>query len=160
MMDPLSALSIAASVVQFVQFGASLVSKTHEIYASNEGTLAMNVQVEVATRRLIDLVDSLRDPSFAGSSLPLVESQSLQNICNKCVSISNELFSRLDKLMVHDAHTYRKWKSFRQALKSVWSKDGIEAIRKRLEVCKDELDIHLVVSIRYFQHFITQSFVY
>ncbi|KAE9368295.1 hypothetical protein N431DRAFT_493784 [Stipitochalara longipes BDJ] len=147
-MDPLSALSIAASVVQFVQFSASLVSKTHEIYTSNEGTLSANVQAEAATKLLIDLVDKLRDPPVTDCSFPPAEFQALGDICNECVGISNELLARLDKLRVQDSHNHRKWKSFRQALKSVWSKDGIEAIRKRLAAGKDELDMHLIVSIR------------
>jgi hypothetical protein len=147
-MDPLSALSVAASVVQFVQFGASLVSKTHEIYASHEGTLSANVQVEAATKRLIGLVDGLRGPLVAGNSFPSVGSQELEDICNKCISISKELLARLNKLRVQDTHKHRKWKSFRQALKSVWSKDGIEATRKQLAACKDELDMHMTVSIR------------
>lgn len=147
-MDPLSALSIAASVVQFVQFGASLVSKTHEIYTSNEGKLSANVRAEVATKRLVDLVDKLRDPLVSGSSERSIESQELELICNKCVAISNELLGRLDKLRVQDRENHRKWKSFRQALKSVWSKDGIEAIRKQLAACKDELGMHLIVATR------------
>jgi len=37
-MDPISALSIAAAVVQFIQFASSVASQAYAIYKSPEGT--------------------------------------------------------------------------------------------------------------------------
>jgi hypothetical protein len=43
-MDGLSALSVAASVAQFIEFGHSIVSKSNEIYNSAHGASIQNVE--------------------------------------------------------------------------------------------------------------------
>ena len=55
---------------------------------------------------------------------------------------------RLDKLRIEDGAKKRRWKSFRQALQSVWSKSSIDVIAKRLESFRKELDGHILVSLR------------
>jgi hypothetical protein len=54
-MEPLSALSVAASVAQFLEFGYSLVSKSREIYGSAQGTSIQNAELETATNHLLGL---------------------------------------------------------------------------------------------------------
>ncbi|KAF8846688.1 hypothetical protein BDZ45DRAFT_755757 [Acephala macrosclerotiorum] len=53
MMDPLAALSIAAAVIQFVDFGLTLVSEGVEFYES--GSLAKNDELELITKDLTRL---------------------------------------------------------------------------------------------------------
>ena len=59
-MEPLSALSVAAAVVQFVDFGSSLVSKSREIYKSSQGASIGQAESEIATKRLVDLNERLK----------------------------------------------------------------------------------------------------
>jgi hypothetical protein len=56
-MDLLSALSVAASIVQFLQLGCSLVSKTRQIH--NDGTPLNHPECEDATKRLLGLTRSV-----------------------------------------------------------------------------------------------------
>jgi hypothetical protein len=148
-MDPVSALGIAASVVQFLQFGSSLVSKSRQIYS--QGALSDHVECESTTRRLIELTkqitNSLTDLGSLGALS--LDSQALQKICEKCVELSNELLSRLADLHVDETHKARKWKSFRQALKTVCSKERINDIAGRLKACSVELHLHLIMAIKY-----------
>jgi hypothetical protein len=64
-MDPFSALSIATSVAQFVEFGCSLVSETRQIYKSLDGATVSQVETSLAATRLLELSErmksSLRD---------------------------------------------------------------------------------------------------
>jgi len=55
MLDPVSALGVAAAVVQFVDYGTQIVSKGRKIYRSGDGTLAENVELEATSSRLRDL---------------------------------------------------------------------------------------------------------
>src|SRR6266536_6475334 len=116
-MDPLSALSIAASVAQFIQFASSLVSKSHQIYA--EGALVDHVECENATKRLVNLTNEVQSSLGDLGSLGKLseDSEALRTICVRCGKLSEDLISRLSDLRVDRKH--RKWKSFRQALKSV-----------------------------------------
>lgn len=157
-MDPLSALSVASSVVQFVQFGCSLVSKGQEIYDSEGGSLLKHVECEEATNRLVELTEKLRPalrdcrankPAPAGD---IGSVAAIEDICDNCLAISKELIALLGKLRVKEDCKRRKWFSFRQALRSVWSKGDLDAIEKRLLACKKELDSHLIANIRYMLH--------
>jgi hypothetical protein len=148
-MDPVSALGIAASVVQFLEFGCSLVSKSRQIYS--QGALSDHVESESATRRLVELTEQIRNSLTDLGSLGALslDSQTLKRICENCVELSNELLSRLVDLHVDETHKARKWKSFRQALNTVCSKQKIDEIAGRLKICRDELNLHLITAIKY-----------
>lgn len=63
-----------------------------------------------------------------------------------CISIAQELAERFRKLKVDRNH--RRWKSFRQALKTVWSKESIDALRIRLSMFQSEMIVHILVDVR------------
>lgn len=150
-MDGLSALSVAASIAQFIEFGCSLVSKSNEIYDSVHGASIQNVESAAATKRLIELSEGMK-ASLEFERISGVHTskqrESLEAICDGCIAVSAEFLTRLDRLKIQDGLKNRRWKSFRQALKSVWSKSAIGEIGKRLESFKKELDAHVLVSLR------------
>jgi hypothetical protein len=184
-MDPLSALSVAASVAQFLEFGCSLVSKTRQIYKSASGATISQAETTIATRRLLELTQRLKaslegkitpglpeapdtaaDEELGGEALEakILENKKLEEkrseerrlaksfeaickICDSCVLLSNELLGRLKKLEVEEGVKHRKFKSLRQALKSVWSSSEICDITDRLQSLRRELNDHLTVSL-------------
>lgn len=188
-LDPLSALSVAASVVQFVDFARKIVSKGKQLYKSPGGALRENEQTETATKRLQDLILKLKD-SFntpgtqrdpPQSPVPWAAEESedakelserqdrqrrerqeylqqeeeekerdlrLQEIYNECAAVSAELLKHLRDIKVPKGQEHRQWRSFRQALKSVWSKDGVDDMARRLSVLREELDTHVLVLLR------------
>ncbi|PMD34400.1 hypothetical protein L207DRAFT_468687 [Hyaloscypha variabilis F] len=149
-MDGLSALSVAASVAQFIEFGCSLVSKSKEIYESTRGLPKVYVEAENATNRLLELSRRLttsleieKQSMHSDSS----DSDPLKIICEECVKLSEKLLKKLEKLRLADGQNKRHWKSFRQALKTVWSKSSIDEIAKRLQSYRTELDSHILISL-------------
>lgn len=150
-MDGLSALSVAASVTQFIEFGCSLVSKSKEIYRSANGASLQQVEAESAIKRLLELSGRIKASSRLETQIPPIvwEDQALQAICDGCILVSNELLQKLEKLKVQDGQKFRRYKSFRQALKSVWSKGAVDDIVIRLDAFRKEMDAHVLVSLRY-----------
>jgi len=148
-MDPLSALGIAASVAQFIQFGCSLVSKSRQLY--HNGALPDYIECESATTRLIELTSSIEDSLNDLEALEKLstDSEALRVICTNCIKLSKDLLARLDDLRLDDKNKSKKWKSFRQALKSVSSKGRLDRIAGKLAECREELNHHIVISIRY-----------
>ena len=59
-MDPLSALSVAAAVVQFVDFGIEILVKGKELYESANGALSENIPIQAASERLQSLAGDLQ----------------------------------------------------------------------------------------------------
>jgi hypothetical protein len=146
-MDPLSALSIAAAVVQFVQFGCSLVSKAYQYHGSASGNLPEHIECESATARVVKLTEGIKSSASKVTFGP--EEKAIEAVCQACSEISNELLARLQKLRLQPGIRERRWKSFRQALKTIWLKEDMEVMEKRLLTCQRELDSHLIASTWY-----------
>ena len=72
----------------------------------------------------------------------------MAHLASKCKVIADELLTILQQLKV-DGTPHRKWKSFRQALKSVRKKGEIEALQKGLDRYGSQLNVHFTAIIRY-----------
>ncbi|KAF2647570.1 hypothetical protein K491DRAFT_643854, partial [Lophiostoma macrostomum CBS 122681] len=146
MIDPISALSVAAAAVQFVDFSRKLVCKSKELYNSLDGVLRDNEKTETVTMRLKGMAQELQPPRksvrsvASGKASTPKTSARLQSICTECNEVSDELVDHLRRLRVPDGSVGRKWKSFRQALKSVWSKKEIDRMAQRLASLRAEID--------------------
>jgi len=62
-MDPLAAVSLAGTVIQFLDFAGKIVSKSHELYTVQDGALAGNIELQDATDRLTTLSKTLGSAS-------------------------------------------------------------------------------------------------
>ncbi|KAF4627148.1 hypothetical protein G7Y89_g11005 [Cudoniella acicularis] len=108
-----------------------------------------HADLESAMKRFIQLIDSIKTSLGELEVLGLLSSDSkaLEVICGNYMELSQELLMRLEDFRINGNHSSRKWKSFRQALKSVCSTTKIDGIAMRLEKYQDELNLHLVTSI-------------
>jgi hypothetical protein len=140
MMDPLSTIGLVGNIVQFVDFGSKLISKSVELYRSTEGALDENLDTETATNHLKDLNEKLKNGAKSTGDT------TLKDLCEACDKVARELLEALDKVKVKGKH--EKWKSIRKALRSVWSKEHIEELEQRLARLRAELNLHLVVDLR------------
>jgi hypothetical protein len=140
MMDPLSTIGLVGNIVQFVDFGSKLISKSVELYRSTEGALDENLDTETATNHLKDLNEKLKNGAKATGDT------TLKDLCEACDKVARELLEALGKVKVKGKH--EKWKSIRKALRSVWSKEHIEELEQRLARLRAELNLHLVVDLR------------
>lgn len=161
-MDPFSALSVAAAVVQFLDFGCQVVSKAKAINRSVDGISIDHAQSEAAAKRLAKLAEGMRSSlqlestasSSSGNGFVLVsrhtlpEDEAIKILCTSCVDLSQELIAKFDRLRVSTGAKHRRWKSLRQALKSVWSKRAIDDISDQLNKHRKELEGHVLLSLR------------
>jgi len=153
-MEPFSALSVAASVIQFVDYGTRVIAKAREMYTSADGALSANVEIENTTNRLQELSGSLRaslrqgDEGFQLAPLDQAET-ALDKICKECIEISKKLISSLEKLRLTKPHKNKRWESFGRTLKAVWEEQKIKAVVDKLARLRSELDTHVLVSVRY-----------
>ena len=149
MLDPFSALSLAAAVVQFVDFGTRLMSKGKEIYQSADGSSAENIELEVIYEDLKSLSEKLKATADPISlSRGCLEERALGKLAATCKSVADELLTTLRDLRVAEG-PHRKWSSFRKALKTIWKKEKIEELKSRLEGLRDELSIQFLAILRY-----------
>lgn len=145
-MDPMTAVALASSIVQFVDFSSKLVSKGHHIYTSANGALSENLDLEAVTVDLSHLTARLK--GYEGCTCPTKDQQDLLNLASSCDFLADQLMERLEKLKVDKDAKHRKWKSFRQALKAVWSKKELDDMATSLASFRSQLELHILVSLR------------
>lgn len=145
-MDPVAALSLAVNIIQCVDWSRKIVCKAKELYQS--GTSQDVSRKETVTERLADLTDRVKDLQRRTTSRNA--NPNLDRICNDCVTASDELLHQLQRLKVpKDDAEHRRWKSFRQALKTVWSTSHIDSMAGRLSSLRDELTTEIIVITRW-----------
>lgn len=147
-MDPLTALGVAGIVVQFVDFGIRVVSKGNKIYHSADGSLAENNDLETVANDLIiiqtKLRQSLRSFNVQG---PLEEDeQAFVDLSATSNEVAAILLERLNAVKAQGR--FRRWKSIRQALKSISSKGDIDDLAKRLTTLRDQVEMRVLVGLR------------
>ncbi|KAE8449252.1 hypothetical protein EG329_008419 [Mollisiaceae sp. DMI_Dod_QoI] len=154
-MDPLTALSLAGNVIQFVDFGTKLLAGTYVLYKSNTGDLETmwNAELYLVTCDLEDIITRFHQPlSPMTASGATINHQSglenLESICKGAAKVAKELKERLESIRVRGPGKYRVWNSFAAAVMSAWSKDEIDELTKRLSSFKDAIATRVLMSIR------------
>jgi hypothetical protein len=154
-MDPLTALSVTSNIIQFVDFGSKLVSKTRQIYKSKDGTLSDKVLVEDLavdlTSLSLNLRKSLREnrPFDTLDHAESSDDEALEGLCIRCTEIATELIARLNKLKVEGPARHRNWESFKQALRASWSNEALDLLAAQLSDVRNEIELRVLVSFRY-----------
>lgn len=112
MLDPLTVLSVAGNVVQFIHFGLKATSKAREIHKSTNAALKENAEIEALTKDIADVTMKLEASAAATTG-----NDSLDEICKRCTTAANELLGALKSLKVEgDKST---WNSARKGLKAM-----------------------------------------
>ncbi|OCL11351.1 hypothetical protein AOQ84DRAFT_229496 [Glonium stellatum] len=149
-MDHTSALSVAAAVVQFVDFSSKIISKGYRICRSCNGDiceLKENKEGINISENLADLSKRLSeslDPQKLGRE-PTV-TKDIHGLSRDCNGIAKEMFSALVKLKNESKH--KKWNSFQEALSTMWSEKQIQALQKRFETFRQQLIVNILISLR------------
>jgi hypothetical protein len=149
-MDPLSALSVAAAVVQFIQFSDSIISDTIEIYQSLDGAKQSNRTVESLTTRLSELTTTLvtaEQQSQTRRPTPIADAYGgqLRVIVGRCQSISDELI--LDALKGSERRDLGG--SFLSSVKAIRKDRKIKYLEVELRWAHNELSGCLIAMIQY-----------
>ena len=140
-MDPVAAIGLISNIVQFVDFSWRLLDEARTLYKSTTGASRESNVLELVLDDLNDLQSKLLAPATEGA-IP----NPIRKLASECQNTANELISVLGMLKVKGEH--RKWKSFMQALRSIWKREDIERLVKQVEALRNALQYRLQVSMR------------
>jgi hypothetical protein len=154
MVDPLAALSVASSVVQFVDYGTKILTKTAELYKN--GSLADNDELELVTKDLTRptgdlLVLGKEQQDDADTNDPGAgEDTALQELARSCKDIGEQLLAQLRTLKVTKSGNKLEHglESLGKSLRSSWKRSKVENIEKRLRKVREELDTRILALIK------------
>lgn len=145
-MDPLTAIGLAANVLQFIDFATKIVSKGNRIRKSADGLLEEYHDLEIVTSDLLILQTKMKPvPDDANAFLSDEDSQ-MHYLLEASNDVAGKLLTRLN--MAKAQGRYRSWKSLRQALKSVTSKDEVDYMANRLSTFRVEFQTRILVSLK------------
>jgi hypothetical protein len=146
-MDPLSAVGLAASVVQFVTFAGGLLRKSIEIHDSTSG-LPNALDLNDTYKELNRLNSSLRgipDVTYGVIEMdPKIqrETESVKDLASICQFDCEILLNVLDKIRVKEGPG-RRFKSFKAAFKASQKDGEIKRLKKRLAEAERQITLLL-----------------
>lgn len=148
-MDPITALSVAGTVVQFVDFGHKLISASWQLYTKSE--LGVHEQAASAANDILDYTVKLRRNLRTPGSATLTEEELLlETICKGCDDLARDLLARLDKLKVPQKNKKGKaiiWRTLTAAFQSIWTGEDLLAIQDRLDEYRKQIDSRVIRSL-------------
>jgi hypothetical protein len=141
-MEALVALSLAANIVQFVDFSSRLFSSATSIHRSAFGA-SQNVQdVDSLTEELRQWCDKIS--SSPGSSSQFLRAHpSLLDLARKCHLTATELLSATESLK--SKHPGSNWRSFKAALATAWNEEKIKSMAERLDAYRRQLALEIAL---------------
>jgi hypothetical protein len=153
-MDPLTALSLAGTIIQFIDFSSKILGGAHHVYKSASGELSANEEMRLIALDIQAVVLKLKSraqPNKWGASIasnPVEES--LCSICDQVELVAKELIGRLERLQVEDGvkGPRRVWESLNQAIKSAWKREELQALLEKLKTLKQMLESVVMMQFR------------
>ena len=159
MMDPITALGAASSIVQLVDFVQGLIHSTYKIFKSPSGRTKANVDLDSITTSLTMLNDDLMQSvkrATAGSSKQLSSKDvELLELCQNCRVVAAKLLAALNKLKAQKLDSF--WHSFGRALLTVWKEKELASMKGELDTYRQQISLHISVSIRYNAPFLSSN---
>lgn len=153
-LDPLTAFSLAGTIVQFVDFSCKLLAKTKDIYdGEKDVTTKVNEQLRDLANDLLNVTTKLNRPLLRQDGTSEVlnpEEQQLQDLCKASAEIAQDMIDRLNALEPPpESHgSKRVWKSFQQAIQLAWSETEMTALSARLSSYREMIQMHIIVQLR------------
>jgi hypothetical protein len=145
-LDPLTALSLAGNILQFIDFAAKVVSKCRGIHKSPDGVLPEDQELELVASDLARLSKRLEEEHWPKRET--ADEKSLHDLSNASIKIANELLDRVTKHRAADGTPHRKWRSLRDSFEKVWTKKELEALAARLAQLRSEISLHILVTFK------------
>ncbi|KAL9095131.1 MAG: hypothetical protein Q9165_002734 [Trypethelium subeluteriae] len=148
--DPFSALSLASSIVQFVDFGIKLTSKSVELYKSAAGEDEDGLNLGSVAQRLTSIASRLETSTKDGEEIARAEDEKdLRRLALSCRKDACELITMIDSLRIDPkiSGLARGFQSLHQAFRHIGMKSRLEAFEGRLNTHRSEITLHIVSTI-------------
>jgi hypothetical protein len=146
-MEPLSAFGLAVNIIQVVDFSATLLREAYELHQSSTGQTAEHAELKQIAESLSQMCHALSVPSHRQRGLGVAGAEIL-TVAASAKAVAEDLIAVIERLRVKDGGS-RHWRTFRQALATLWKKSKIERYEKRLVAMRGQLQAHLVAEVAY-----------
>lgn len=150
-MDPLAATSTAAAILQLAEFTGKVLSRSQELYKSAKGALVEHEELSSVTKMFDKLLTELRVGRDRQNNAS--KRLELHVVVDEAQVVTNELLELLRQLASVPG-TSQRWKSIRQAVKTVWQEDKLRNLEKRVDRYREQVSLALMYDLRYASPFL------
>jgi hypothetical protein len=145
MAEAIAAFSLAANIVQFIDFGSNFASSVWKIYWSGRDGVSEVPDLRKITDDLQEVLKNLQ--LLAGNNEEILESEcGIRQLAEQCQNVATELLISLSKVSLPDK--VRKRDVLKAAFKIIWKEEEIKSLQVRLEGFGHQLTLHLLASLR------------
>lgn len=137
-MDPLTAIGLASSIVQFVDFATKLIHGAKEIYVSATGSTEENDSLENVVSEMQRLAQKFHHPQTARQT---EDERALSRLAAECKILSDQILGLLTS--IRPKHVKSKREAVWAALKNKWNERDKQELEKRLKNCRSQLELQL-----------------
>ncbi|KAK4220645.1 hypothetical protein QBC38DRAFT_175641 [Podospora fimiseda] len=144
-MEPLTALGLAAAVVQFTDFGVRILTESIRVYHSLDGQTLEHVQLSRVSQDLSELAGKIQEnaTNLPEPGRPLRSTEQIfVRLAEQCQDISNQLNNILERLQVRRKSNSRidlAKESIFVALRAYRSSSQISSLRESLSSIRQQM---------------------
>lgn len=149
MAEAVAGLSLAANILQVLDFGKQFLCAAWAIYRSGAEGIDLLSDLQSITNDFESVLGELQGGAARDRALRSAKGDDDDGIfllAEKCAAVLSEMLQSLAKIGAPGKG--RKRDAVKTAFKLAWKKGDIETLQKRLEQFRDELNLHLVFSLR------------
>ena len=146
-MDPITGISLAASVIQLITFGIDAVKTCREIY--QKGSVSDYKDLDYTTNHLAGVTNSLQQSlqsSITGSRVLTREEKDLIKLAQECEDCAKLLQKELDILQTQPGASTLH--SVRLTARAIRKKGTIDKINQHLQTYQSTLETSLLSRLR------------
>jgi hypothetical protein len=147
MAEAVAALSVAANVIQFVDFGGRVISTAWAVHQRGSDGFGEAMDLERTAKDLTLVLAGLRVPLEVQEDGSKTESQqSVEELVDQCSKLAGDMLASLSKIGLSDK--LRKRDALRAAFRMAWKEDEIKHQQTRLDGIRHQLNLHILMSLR------------
>ena len=148
MLDPFTSISLVSAIVQFVDFGIKVTSKSLEIYRSAEGLIAENVRLDEILTGINDLSERLARPQVGSHAAPISDDEkAVQKLAEASTKLAWEISALLESLRV--SRVQEEVAKLPESSCEHLGKDKICELEEGLHAIQGQITHRLVYMMRY-----------
>lgn len=142
----MDALSIAAAVVAFVDFGIKVASKAYEIHTSSTGQLVQVISIASSSKHLSSFASTPRNTIMTSSYSEQMDS--LDSLVVECTDVEGSLKDALGKLaMTKGGNWNRARKTLEVSFRSIWKQEELDAMSTQLDRIRGQVIMNVLMCV-------------
>ena len=148
-LEVFAALSLTASIVQFIDFGGKLFSKAKELHHSRDGYLRDHADLDSATKSLKGLICNISSSTSTTANTAeniSDDEKALMILARDCTELADELVRLLER--VKGVGQRDRWSSFLQAIRIVWNEKEIDHTKEKLKDFQARTALHVLAILK------------